>query len=60
MESSYIAAEEQRGNALKLIQALEQLTGKQKEVIFLRYFEELSYEDQRADQYLSEKLIQIE
>ncbi|WP_223577969.1 RNA polymerase sigma factor [Sphingobacterium sp. GVS05A] len=45
MESSYIATEEQRGNALKLIQALEQLTGKQKEVIFLRYFEELSYEE---------------
>ena len=45
VESSYIAAEERRGNALKLIQALEQLTGKQKEVIFLRYFEELSYEE---------------
>lgn len=45
VESAYIASEEQRGNALKLIQALEQLTGKQKEVIFLRYFEELSYEE---------------
>lgn len=45
VESTYIAAEEQRGNALRLIQALEQLTGKQKEVIFLRYFEELSYEE---------------
>ncbi|MCW8313794.1 RNA polymerase sigma factor [Sphingobacterium thalpophilum] len=45
IESNYILAEEQRANALKLIQALEQLTGKQKEVIFLRYFEELSYEE---------------
>lgn len=45
VESTYIAAEEQQTTALKLIQALEQLTGKQKEVIFLRYFEELSYEE---------------
>lgn len=45
VESTYIAAEEQQATALKLIQALEQLTGKQKEVIFLRYFEELSYEE---------------
>lgn len=45
VESTYIASEEQRVNALKLIQALEQLTGKQKEVIFLRYFEELTYEE---------------
>lgn len=45
VESKYIAAEEQRVNAAKLIQALDQLTPKQKEVIFLRYFEELSYEE---------------
>jgi len=45
VESAYIATEEQQANALRLIQALEQLTGKQKEVIFLRYFEELSYEE---------------
>lgn len=45
VESAYIATEEQKANALRLIQALEQLTGKQKEVIFLRYFEELSYEE---------------
>lgn len=45
VESAYIASEEQRENALKLIQALEQLTAKQKEVIFLRYFEELTYEE---------------
>ncbi|WP_293954351.1 MULTISPECIES: RNA polymerase sigma factor [unclassified Sphingobacterium] len=45
VESAYIATEEQRQTAFKLIQALEQLTPKQKEVIFLRYFEELSYEE---------------
>lgn len=45
IESKYIAAEEHKINAIKLIQALEQLTGKQREVIFLRYFEELSYEE---------------
>ncbi|WP_312186631.1 sigma-70 family RNA polymerase sigma factor [Sphingobacterium sp.] len=55
VESNYIAAEEQRGNAFKLIQALEQLTGKQKEVIFLRYFEELSYEEISAMTNISVK-----
>jgi len=37
------------------IQALEQLTGKQKEVIFLRYFEELSYEEISAMTNISVK-----
>ncbi|MEN5193529.1 RNA polymerase sigma factor [Sphingobacterium faecium] len=45
IEAKFINAEEERINAVKLIQALEQLTGKQREVIFLRYFEELSYEE---------------
>lgn len=45
IESKYIADEEDKINAFKLIQALEQLTGKQREIIFLRYFEELSYEE---------------
>jgi len=45
LESQIIKTEDDRIKAAKLARALEQLTPKQREVIYLRYFEELSYEE---------------
>ncbi|PRD52026.1 RNA polymerase sigma factor [Sphingobacterium gobiense] len=45
LESQIIKTEDERIKAAKLMQALGQLTAKQREVIYLRYFEELSYEE---------------
>lgn len=43
-ESDYISREESRAQAQKLAVAMNQLTPRQKEIIYLRYFEDLSYE----------------
>ncbi|AHF17767.1 RNA polymerase sigma factor [Niabella soli] len=44
-ESKYIARESHLLQTQKLLAALNQLTPKQKELIYLRYFEELDYEE---------------
>ena len=44
IDSEYIRREQYGHQAKQLIAALDQLTARQKEVIYLRYFEELSYE----------------
>ncbi|ANH82854.1 hypothetical protein A8C56_19355 [Niabella ginsenosidivorans] len=44
-ESKYIAGEARSLQTQKLLAALNQLTPKQKEIIYLRYFEELDYEE---------------
>lgn len=44
-ESKYIAEESHSLQTQKLLAALNQLTPKQKEIIYLRYFEELDYEE---------------
>jgi len=48
VESQYILKEEQTEKAQRLAEAMNQLTARQKEIIYLRYFEELSY-DQIAE-----------
>lgn len=45
VESEFIKKETHSSKAQQLLQALNQLTPRQKEVIFLRYFEELEYEE---------------
>lgn len=45
VESDYINKESNRTQAKKLIDAINQLTSRQKEVIYLRYFQEMEYED---------------
>jgi RNA polymerase sigma factor (sigma-70 family) len=45
VESEFINKETRSVQAQQLIDALNQLTPRQKEVIYLRYFEELEYED---------------
>jgi RNA polymerase sigma factor (sigma-70 family) len=45
VESIFIRKETQSAQTQKLIGALNQLTPRQKEVIYLRYFEELDYEE---------------
>ena len=45
VESEFIKKETHSSQAQQLLQALNQLTPRQKEVIFLRYFEELEYEE---------------
>jgi RNA polymerase sigma factor (sigma-70 family) len=45
VESVFISKEIQTAQTQKLIDALNQLTPRQKEVIYLRYFEELDYEE---------------
>lgn len=44
VESQYILKEEQSEKAIQLAEAMNQLTGRQKEIIYLRYFEELDYD----------------
>jgi len=44
-ESKYINKETNTIQSQKLIEALNQLTPRQKEVIYLRYYEEMSYEE---------------
>ena len=48
VESAYIKKEENKEQTQKLADAMNQLTARQKEIIYLRYFEELDY-DQIAD-----------
>ncbi|WP_437921839.1 RNA polymerase sigma factor [Sphingobacterium sp. LRF_L2] len=55
LESQIIKTEEDRLRAEKLVRALEQLTAKQREVIYLRYFQELSYEEIHALTHISIK-----
>jgi RNA polymerase sigma factor (sigma-70 family) len=45
VESDFIKKETRSGQAKKLVEALNQLTARQKEVIYLRYFEEMDYEE---------------
>ncbi len=45
VESDFIKKETKSAQAQKLIDALNQLTPRQKEIIYLRYFEELDYEE---------------
>lgn len=45
VESAFISKEMRTEQTQKLIDALNQLTPRQKEVIYLRYFEELDYEE---------------
>ena len=45
VESDFINKETKSAQAQKLIDAMNQLTPRQKEVIYLRYFEELEYEE---------------
>ena len=45
VESAFIKKETQSAQAQKLLEALNQLTPRQKEVIYLRYFEDLDYEE---------------
>lgn len=45
LEKQFIKNEDDRLRAEKMLKALQTLTPKQREVIYLRYFEELSYED---------------
>ncbi|WP_257666326.1 RNA polymerase sigma factor [Parapedobacter tibetensis] len=45
LENQIIKNEEDNRRAQQIIRALDQLTPKQREVIYLRYFEELSYEE---------------
>jgi RNA polymerase sigma factor (sigma-70 family) len=44
VESDYLRRERHGEQAKQLVSALNQLTGRQKEIIYLRFFEELSYE----------------
>jgi RNA polymerase sigma factor (sigma-70 family) len=44
-DTEYMRREHTDQQSLRLLEALQQLTGRQKEVIYLRYFEEMSYED---------------
>ena len=44
-DTEYMRREHTSEQSKKLLEALNQLTGRQKEVIYLRYFEEMSYED---------------
>jgi len=44
-DTEYMRREHDGEQSKKLLEALNQLTGRQKEVIYLRYFEEMSYED---------------
>ncbi|MCX2475383.1 sigma-70 family RNA polymerase sigma factor [Pedobacter sp. MC2016-05] len=44
LESAYIKKEELTEKVLQLSQAMKQLTPRQKEIIYLRYFEEMSYD----------------
>jgi len=44
-ESIHIQKDEARVQSQKIRLALEQLTGRQKEIIYLKYFEELDYEE---------------
>lgn len=48
VESAYIRKEEINEQTKKLAEAMNQLTARQKEIIYLKYFEELDY-DQIAD-----------
>lgn len=43
-ESDHIQKEESSAQTEKIRSALEQLTGRQKEIIYLKYFEEMDYE----------------
>lgn len=43
-ESAHVKKEESLEQSQKIQDALDQLTGRQKEIIYLKYFEELSYE----------------
>lgn len=43
-ESDQITKEESLAQTLKIRQALDHLTGRQKEIIYLKYFEEMDYE----------------
>lgn len=45
VESEFIKKETRSVQAQQLVEALNRLTPRQKEVIYLRYFEELEYED---------------
>lgn len=45
VETEYIKEETRSAQAQQLVEALSQLTPRQKEVIYLRYFEELDYEE---------------
>jgi len=45
VESDFIRNETKSAQTQKLIDALNQLTPRQKEVVYLRYFEELEYEE---------------
>ncbi|TCO28837.1 RNA polymerase sigma factor (sigma-70 family) [Pedobacter psychrotolerans] len=48
VESEYIKKEEQQEKMLKLSEAMNKLTARQKEVIYLKYYEEMDY-DQIAE-----------
>lgn len=44
VESDHIKKEDSSAQSKKIRDALEQLTGRQKEIIYLKYFEEMDYE----------------
>lgn len=45
VEAAFIMKEQHDQLAVKIGEAMNKLTGRQKEIIYLRYFEELSYEE---------------
>lgn len=45
VESEYIKKEEQNQKALQLSEAMNKLTARQKEIIYLKYFEEMDYDE---------------
>jgi RNA polymerase sigma factor (sigma-70 family) len=44
-DTEYIRRQQDSRQSMQLLDALNQLTGRQKEVIYLRFFEGMSYED---------------
>lgn len=54
-ESAYIRQESGQAQTQRLLQALEQLSARQKEILYLRFFEELEYEQIAAIMQISVK-----
>lgn len=55
VESEYIKKEEQHEKMRQLSEAMNKLTGRQKEIIYLRYFEEMDYDEIAEIMNLSKK-----
>jgi len=55
VESEYIKKEEQNQKVLQLSEAMNKLTSRQKEIIYLKYFEEMDYDEISKIMDLSKK-----